>query len=371
MKLSIKNIIVVFLVALLGAGIGTYGVMSVCGYQKTSNTNSDNSIVINEVQYSNKKETSYTDAIDKAYNTVVEVVTKVQSSTSGYYYFNYGGTESSYSESKGSGVIISADGYIVTNEHVIDGAAGDDAVAVTLYNGNEYQATIVGYDTRTDLAVLKIDETDLPYSSFADSDQLKMGEDVIAIGNPLGAGITCSNGIISALGKEIYINNVYMEVIQTNAAVNAGNSGGGLFDINGNIVGIVNAKKSSTSTSETSVEGLGYAIPSNTVVKIVQELIENGYVKDRAALGIKVYTGNSYYTTSGVVISEVIEGGSADKAGLQANDVITAIDDNEVKSYADLSKYLDSKAIGDVVKVTVSRNSKMIDVEVTLQQSTN
>lgn len=371
MKINVKSIIIVFLVALLGAGLGTSAVMSIYGYKRPSSDNVSNNVILSEVQYTGKKETSYAEAIEAAYNTVVEVQTNVKANSSAYFYFNFGGNDSAYSTSTGSGVIISQDGYIVTNEHVIDGAVDEDAVTVILYNGEKYKARIVGYDTRTDLAVLKIAETNLPYSNFADSSQLQMGEDVIAIGNPLGSGISCSNGIISALEKEIYINKVYMTVIQTNAAVNAGNSGGGLFDINGNLVGIVNAKKSSTYASETSIEGLGYAIPSNTVIKIVQELIENGYVKDRAALGVKVYTGNSYYSANGVVISEVIEGGSAKAAGLQVNDVITAINGVEIKSYADLSKILDSKSVGDVVKVTVSRDSRTIDIEVTLQQSTN
>ncbi|MBR4422348.1 MAG: trypsin-like peptidase domain-containing protein, partial [Erysipelotrichaceae bacterium] len=288
----------------------------------------------------------------------------VQTSSNGGFFFGGGSTTST---STGSGVIFSSEGYIVTNEHVIDGLTEEDTIKVKLYTGEICGAKLIGYDVRTDLAVLKIDKKGLPYASFVDSDQLMLGQDVIAIGNPLGLGISCSNGIVSALEKEIFINNVYMSVIQTNAAVNEGNSGGGLFDINGDLVGIVNAKKSSSMT--TTVEGMGYAIPSNTVVRIIDELIEYGYVKDRAALGVRVYTSSSYYSSNGVLISEVIAGGSAEAAGLQANDTIIAIDGKTVESYADLSKILDSKLVGDKVDITVLRNDQEMHFEVTLQAS--
>jgi len=365
MKLNFKTILIIFLVALLGAGIGTFGVMSI--YTKESNKNAQNDpIEISTVDYNNKQETNFTKAIDKAFNTVVEINCTVETSYSSSYFFFQSGTQTS--QVSGSGVIISEDGYIVTNNHVVQGAKGEDAVQVKLFDGNTFNAKIIGTDARTDLAVLKIDANDLTYASLVDSDNLKMGEDVIAIGNPLGSGISCSNGIISALEKELYINNVYLSVIQTNAAVNAGNSGGGLFDLSGNLVGIVNAKTTAGLT-ETSVEGMGYAIPANTVSRIVNELVENGYVKDRAALGIKVYTGDSYYTTAGVIVTDVIEGGNAEKAGIQANDIITAVDDSVVNSYGDLSKILDTKQVGDVVKVTVNRNDKVMNFDVTLQQS--
>lgn len=367
MKTSIKNIVIIFLVALLGAGIGTFSVLKIKDYSVATN---NEPLVVSQVQYSNKQETNFTQAIDKVYNTVVEINGMFETTySSGYFYF--GGKQTQEVAVSGSGVIISQDGYIVTNNHVVEDITDDDAIKVKLYNGETYTAKLIGTDARTDLAVIKINETNLPYSSFADSSQLLMGEDVIAIGNPLGLGISCSNGIISALEKEIYINNVYLTVIQTNAAVNEGNSGGGLFDLNGNIVGIVNAKKSNEASSDVTVEGMGYAIPSNTVKRIVSELVENGYVKDRAALGIKVYTGNSYYSEKGVLVTEVVEGGSAWQAGIKQNDIITAVDDTVVDSYADLSKVLDSKSVGDIVKVTLNRNDKLVSVDVVLQQSSS
>jgi len=362
MKLNFKSLIIVFLVALLGSGIGTFGIMSY--YNRNIDSAQSNDVTVSQVEYANVNKTDYTLAIEKAYDTVVEITCTVQSPYSSGYFF-FGG--STVSTSAGSGVIFSEDGYIITNEHVIDGLTSEDSLEIKIYTGETYKARVIGYDTRTDLAVLKIDAKNLPYVSFADSSKLLLGQDVIAIGNPLGLGISCSNGIVSALEKEIYVNNVYMTVIQTNAAVNAGNSGGGLFDINGNLVGIVNAKNASSYSSSTSVEGMNYAIPSNTVVRIISDLIEYGYVKDRAALGIKVYTSSSYYSSKGVMISEVIEGGSAQQAGLEKNDVILSINGIEVNSYGELSKVLDTKAIGDVVKVIVQRDDQQLGFDVTLQ----
>ena len=359
MKANIKNIIIIFLVALLGSGLGTFGVMSL--YSKTNKVTTDN-VVINEVEYTSLEKSDLTKAIEKAYDTVVIVKCEIQSSSSGYFFYSSG-----TSSSTGSGVIFSSDGYIVTNAHVINGLVSEDTLQITLYNGDVYGAKLIGYDTRTDLAVLKIDAENLPYASFADSSQLMLGQDVIVIGNPLGLGISCSNGIVSALEKEIYINDVYMTVIQTNAAINNGNSGGGLFDANGNLVGIVNAKKSSSSMASATIEGMGYAIPSSTVTRIVYDILENGYVKDRASLGVVVAKNSSYYTTDGVIITRVIAGGSAENVGIQANDIITAINDVKISSYADLSKVLDSKLIGDVVTVDILRDGETIKFEVELQ----
>lgn len=361
MKIVFRNLLIIFLIAMLGAGLGTYAVLNI--YKDKTETKND-PIVINEVQYVDKQATNYAKAIEKAYNTVVEINCTVVT-TANYFFF---GNQEQYSQASGSGVIISEDGYIVTNNHVVEGVADEESVKVKLYNGEIYTAKIIGTDSRTDIAVLKIDENNLPFSSFVDSSQLIMGEEVITIGNPLGLGISCANGIISALEKEIYINNVYLTVIQTNAAVNAGNSGGGLFDLEGNIVGIVNAKKSSSSLTETSVEGMGYAIPANTVKRIVSDIVENGYVKDRAALGIKVYTGSAY-SANGVIVTDVTKDGSADKAGIKANDIIVAINDTVVASYADLSKILDTKVVGDKINVTVNRNNQVLNFEVTLQES--
>ncbi|MDO4940126.1 MAG: trypsin-like peptidase domain-containing protein [Erysipelotrichaceae bacterium] len=366
MKINFKTLLVVFLVALLGAGLGTYGMMEF--YNKThpnQNIIPENN-VISEVQYAEGAKTDFVKAIEKTYDSVVEVTVTYETTSYSWFY----GNQTSSGMAKGSGVIISKDGYIVTNNHVVENAASEDAIEIKLSTGEIMEAKLIGKDARTDLAVLKVDLDNAKYVSFADSDQLVLGQDAIAIGNPLGEGLSCSNGIVSALSKEIYINSVYMNVIQTNAAVNEGNSGGGLFDINGNLIGIVNAKDMSNAYSSATVEGMGYAIPSNTVKRIVNELIENGYVKDRAALGISVYT--QYVSqTGGVIVSDVTEGGSAQEAGILPNDVILTIDGVEVNSYGDLSKFLDTKAVGDIVEVKVLRNTDTMTFQVTLQQSAN
>ena len=374
MKLSFKNIIIIFLIALLGGACGTYGTLTINKYtnSETTNTSESANSITTEVLYSNQNEGSYAKAISKAIDTVVQISTKATSSTTNF----FGQSTTSDATVLGSGVIISNDGYIVTNNHVVEGA---NEISVTLNNNDVYDATIIGTDSKTDLALIKIEASNLAYSNLVDSDTLELGQEVVAIGNSLGKGTSSTNGIISALNREVTINNYTMTLILTNAEVNSGNSGGGLFDMNGNLVGIVNAKimSQTTSSSSTSVEGMGYAIPANTVKKIVDELMNNGYVKDRATLGVKVITNNSYLEyygysdTTGAVISEVVENGPAYKAGLEAGDIIIAINNDTVESFTDLSKELDNYAVGDVVTVTVNRNNKLKEFKVTLGENIN
>ena len=374
MKLSFKNIIIIFLIALLGGACGTYGTLTINKYtnSETTNTSESANSITTEVLYSNQNEGSYAKAISKAIDTVVQISTKATSSTTNF----FGQSTTSNATVLGSGVIISNDGYIVTNNHVVEGA---NEISVTLNNDEIYDATIIGTDSKTDLALIKIEASNLAYSNLVDSDTLELGQEVVAIGNSLGKGTSSTNGIISALNREVTINNYTMTLILTNAEVNSGNSGGGLFDMNGNLVGIVNAKimSQTTSSSSTSVEGMGYAIPANTVKKIVDELMNNGYVKDRATLGVKVITNNSYLEyygysdTVGAVISEVVENGPAYKAGLEAGDIIIAINNDTVESFTDLSKELDNYAVGDTVSVTVNRNNKLKEFKVTLGENIN
>ena len=374
MKLSFKNIIIIFLIALLGGACGTYGTLTINKYtnSETTNTSESANSITTEVLYSNQNEGSYAKAISKAIDTVVQISTKATSSTTNF----FGQSTTSDATVLGSGVIISNDGYIVTNNHVVEGA---NEISVTLNNNDVYDATVIGTDSKTDLALIKIEASNLAYSNLVDSDTLELGQEVVAIGNSLGKGTSSTNGIISALNREVTINNYTMTLILTNAEVNSGNSGGGLFDMNGNLVGIVNAKimSQTTSSSSTSVEGMGYAIPANTVKKIVDELMNNGYVKDRATLGVKVITNNSYLEyygysdTVGAVISEVVENGPAYKAGLEAGDIIIAINNDTVESFTDLSKELDNYAVGDVVTVTVNRNNKLKEFKVTLGENIN
>ena len=220
----------------------------------------------------------------------------------------------------GSGVIISEDGYLITNNHVINGAS---TIQVRTSDGTTYDAVLVGTDSKTDVAVLKINASGLRPVTFGDSDNLNVGETAVAIGNPLGElGGTVTNGIISAKDRSITLDNQQMTLLQTNAAINPGNSGGGLFNSRGELIGMVVAKSSGSD-----VEGLGFAIPSNLVSKIAQELIANGYVTGRPALGVTVLsienaqTAMQYGVSSlGVYITDVESGSAADKAGLQAGD---------------------------------------------------
>ena len=374
MKLNFKTIVIIFLVALLGGAGGAYGVINInklAGNSQTTETSTSNSSVTTQVLYSDSQTGTYQNAINNAIDTVVQITSEATSVQTNL----FGQSVSGSSTSLGSGVIISSDGYIVTNNHVVSDATN---VSVQTNDGTEYEATIIGTDAKTDLALLKIDATNLKYASLVDSDTLSLGQEVVAIGNSLGKGTSCTNGIISALNREVTINNYTMTLILTNAEVNSGNSGGGLFDMNGNLVGIVNAKIMSNATSSstsTTVEGMGYAIPANTVKTIVDELMNNGYVKDRATIGVKVITDSSYlqyYNVSeGALVSEVVEDSAASKAGIEAGDIIIAIDNNKVSSFTDLSKYLDNYKVGDTVTITVTRDNHLMDFQVTLEESTN
>lgn len=273
------------------------------------------------------------------------------------------------SEGAGSGVVISKDGYIVTNNHVIDGAS---KITVRLKDGKEYQGKLIGHDAQTDLAVVKIEGAQLTPVTYGDSDSLIVGDTAVAIGNPLGSlGGTVTNGIISATDRQIEIENQVMTLLQTNAAINPGNSGGGLFNDKGELIGIVVAKSAGSD-----VEGLGFAIPVNVVKNVVQSIMDVGYVKGRPVLGISVVDVNSaqlanYYGVNrqGVYIAQLTKGTKAEKSGLKVGDCILAVDDSQVTSMADLTSILKAHAVGDQVKVTVSREGKLLSVDVELSES--
>lgn len=305
------------------------------------------------------------DLAAKCKPSVVEIRTEVVSSGNSMF-GNY------VSEGAGSGVIWTSDGYIVTNYHVIDGAS---TVKVTTNDGQVYDATIIGADSQTDLAVLKIDATDLPAVEVGDSESLEVGDPAIAIGNPLGElGGTVTTGIISALDREITINNETMTLLQTDAAINPGNSGGGLFDGSGNLIGIVNAK-----TSSEGIEGLGFAIPISDAVDIIDQLMTSGQVTDRPALNVSLYdyTASSYGFSmnnssyqSGVYIVQVVNNGAADQAGLQKMDRIITFDGQEISSSSQVKAILRKHKIGDQVEVVVDRSGEQITKTVTLQEPT-
>ena len=273
----------------------------------------------------------------------------------------------------GSGVIISSDGYILTCAHVVDGAS---SITVTI-DDKDYTATLVGEDTTSDVAVIKIDATGLTPATVGDSDNLKVGQSVMAVGNPLGElGGTVTGGMISALNRSVTIQGTSstntMSLIQMDASVSPGNSGGGLFNMNGELIGIVNAKSSSSDA-----EGLGFAIPINDAIKVAQQLLENGYVTGRPYLGI-TYLGVEDAQTAaqlgvnayGVYVVEVVKGGPAERAGLQSGDRIVSIDGTEIASKDDLGTLMQKHAAGDTLNITIARNGQMQTVSVTLGEKT-
>ena len=243
----------------------------------------------------------------------------------------------------------------------------------------EYEATIKGYDEDTDIAVLKVDAKDLQAAEFGSSDDLQVGELVIAIGNPLGfelfGSVTC--GIVSALNREITINDKNMSLIQTDAAINSGNSGGPLVNSYGQVIGINSAKMSSTySTSgSASVEGLGFAIPMTQAQTIIDDLINYGYVTGRPQIGISVsnvdeYTATLYNMPIGVYVRSVTPNGAAEKAGIQAGDIIIGVNGESVYTDDELNKKMDEHNAGDTITLNISRNGADINIDVTLEEVT-
>lgn len=294
--------------------------------------------------------------------SVVAITTEQMVSTNTW----FGG---SYVQSgAGSGVIISQDGYIVTCAHVVSGA---NNITVQLADGTEYTATVVGQDSTSDVAVLKIEATGLTPAVIGDSDSLAVGETTVAVGNPLGTlSNTVTNGIVSALNREVTVQGNDMNLIQTSASISPGNSGGGLFNANGELIGIVNAK-----SSYSEAEGIGFAIPINTAMEIGRQLIENGSVA-RPALGVKIMDVTDAQTaqqlgvsTMGVYVVEVTKGSGADAAGVQAGDRVLAVDDTAVSDSSALKNYLKDKGIGDTVNLQVERDGKVLTLAVTLGSS--
>lgn len=295
----------------------------------------------------------------------VVVVTTEQIVTDNYF---WGGQQ--VLSGAGSGVILTTDGYIVTNYHVVEGAR---QISVTLHDDSTYTATVVGSDQQSDIALLKIDATGLTPAVLGDSDSVQVGEVVIAVGNPMGTlGGTVTDGIVSALNRDISVEGNEMTLMQTSAAISPGNSGGGLFNTNGELIGIVNAKY-----SDEDAEGLGFAIPVNTMKTVVQDLLENGYVTGRPALGITVITVGDVQTAMqygvsslGVYVNSVDEGSGAEAAGMKAGDRIVSIGTQLVESTDDVTNALKSYNVGDVVEVQVDRGRELITLQVTLGEKT-
>ena len=304
----------------------------------------------------------------QACSQVVGVTTEVT-------YTNFFGMNSSSAVS-GTGFIISEDGYILTNFHVIELAAQNDKdVNVILYDGTRYTASIVGYEKYNDVAVLKIDANGLKPVSFGNSDSLSVGDLVYAVGNPLGElDFSMSTGHVSALDRAITSDEsgVAINMFQIDAAVNSGNSGGPVYNAAGEVVGIVTAKYASTG-----VEGLGFAIPINDAVKIASDLITKGYVTGKAYMGVQIdqrYNSlySQYYNMPlGAYVYSVEDGSCAEKAGLLAKDIITRLGDQDITGYTDLTSALHGFSAGDTTSMTVYRGGEEVTLTITFDEAKN
>ena len=317
---------------------------------------------LNIVSSQESSDTTFSDeegalCLQDIYSSVIDSVVSISSMTSS-------GTSS------GTGIIMSSDGYVITNHHVITGAL---VISVLTNDNQEYEAALVGSDEMSDLAVLKIDARGLQAAEFGDSSKLRVGDSVVAIGDPLGVQLrgTMTNGIISAINRDLTVGDRTMTLIQTNAALNNGNSGGPLINCYGQVIGINTVKMSSYYTATASVEGLGFAIPISVAKPIIDELIENGYVAGRPAIGISGDSLPSYYRTyyrlpDGVYVTSVNEGSDAKAKGIREGDIVTAINGERISSIDELNTVKNQYAAGDEVTLTVYRSGTYYEVTVTL-----
>ena len=317
---------------------------------------------LNIVSSQESSDTTFSDeedalSLQDIYSTVIDSVVSISSMTSS-------GTSS------GTGIIMSPDGYVITNHHVITGAL---VISVLTNDNQEYEAALVGSDEMSDLAVLKIDARGLQAAEFGDSSKLRVGDSVVAIGDPLGVQLrgTMTNGIISAINRDLTVGDRTMTLIQTNAALNNGNSGGPLINCYGQVIGINTVKMSSYYTATASVEGLGFAIPISVAKPIIDELIENGYVAGRPAIGISGDSLPSYYRTyyrlpDGVYVTSVNEGSDAKAKGIREGDIVTAINGEKICSIDELNTVKNQYAAGDEVTLTIYRSGTYYEVTVTL-----
>ena len=268
----------------------------------------------------------------------------------------------------GSGFILTEDGYILTNHHVIEDS---DAITVRLYNGESHDAKLIGYDKSNDIAVLKVDATGLVPVVLGDSDNMNVGDSVVAIGNPLGElTFSLTAGAVSALDREVTMSNgITMNLIQTDCAINSGNSGGALFNLYGEVVGITNAKYSSSSANEASIDNIGFAIPVNDVWGIIESIMEKGYIS-KPYIGVSVLDVSaetqSYGLPQGAAVKAVAEDSPAQKAGLQVNDIITHIGDTQITGSSHLVSIVGEASVGDKLTLTVYRQGASITLELTV-----
>ena len=287
-------------------------------------------------------------------NSTVGITTSITTNYWGY---------TTTSAASGSGFIISEDGYVLTNYHVIEDSS---SITVTTYDGTTYAARLIGYDESLDTAVLKVDAEDLVPVVLGDSDSLNVGDSVIAIGNPLGElTFSLTAGAVSALDREVTLSSTTMDLIQTDCAINSGNSGGALFNLYGEVIGITNAKYSSSSMSEASIDNIGFAIPINDAMNIVRSIIEKGYIA-KPYIGVSITNVSeetqSYGLPKGAAVKEIVAGSPAEAAGLQVNDIITKANDAEITGSSELVDYIGTCEVGDTVILTVYRQGQTMEI---------
>ena len=366
-KKSLALIIVLCLVVSAAAGFG--GAMignSLLGGSSPANHGSNKKASTSASGYTLEDATdaamSVQEITDAAKPSVVEI--KTESVTSDVWMQQY------VTEGAGSGVIVTNDGYIVTNNHVIEGAG---KIMVTLSDGSEYDAKLIGTDSMTDVAVIKIAAKGLTPATYGNSDQLAVGDLAVAIGNPLGElGGTVTAGIISALDRELVIDGQTMTLLQTDSSINPGNSGGGLFNDDGQLIGIVVAKSSGSD-----VEGLGFAIPINTAADVAQQLMDGGYVKGQPSTGM-TYTEDGGSTddfgmffggsSSVSVYIYSVDGKNAKKAGFKSGDMVYAVDGEVIGSFDDLSAIISKHKVGDKITYTIVRDGYTKDISFELEE---
>ena len=334
----------------------------------TSISNSQNTTNNNSSLYS---QTSLAAVVEKTANSVVEIT---QYATTQSFYSN---SSSLTPQGNGSGVIISKDGYILTNNHVINGA---EKITIRLRNGEEHEAKLVGKDAKTDIAIIKVEADNLSPANVADSSKTLVGDFVMAIGNPLGKlGGTVTYGFVSALEREINLDSSTKNLMQFDAAVNPGNSGGGLFNVYGELIGVVSAKSTGYD-----VEGLGFAIPINDVKQVIDDILEHGYATNRPYLGVSL--DNSAYTTGGnpfggsifdmfytqvqygAKVVAVEKNSPADKGGIEANDIIVSIGGKVITSASDATAEVQNYNVGDEVEIGIIRDNRTYTKKVTLAE---
>ena len=354
-----KAFIICLICAMLGTSGITIGGLKLAGALDGSYGGNNISATNYKLTKSNGTTRPIKEIVSMNENAVVEIQTEKVSGDS--WIKNY------VTKGAGSGVIIDSDGYIMTCNHVIDGASN---IIVKLKDGTTKKARLIGADSQNDIAVLKIDGSGYTAARYGDSDSISVGDQAVAIGNPLGElGGSVSAGIISARDRQISVDGRAMKLIQTDTSINPGNSGGGLFDGQGNLIGIVVAKSSGSN-----VEGLGFAIPINTASKIAKDLIQNGKVTGRAIIGVKIVDLSNEedvqkygVSAPGVYIDDVVSD-EAKKSGLQSGDKIQSIGKTKIESAVDLRTELDKYKPGDKIKITVLRNEKSLEITVVLSE---